>query len=257
MPCFLARMRNFLFAVFALPLLVSQAQAARLVLDDPALRGSGRYERCLNLADSNPRGAYEASIAWQADAGGGPAAHCSALALVGLKRYAEAAARLDALGRDPSVGDLVMRSQIMDQAGNAWLLAGKGDNAVASFTRALSYSINDPDLLSGRAQGYALNRNWKAADADLSAALAVSPSRLDLLVLRASARSAQGMKVQARADIDRALTLKPDYADALLERGNMKFETGDTAGARTDWERAMTASPHSEAGRTARERLGQ
>jgi tetratricopeptide (TPR) repeat protein len=246
-------MRQSLLSVFALLLLATPAAGERLVLDDEALPGTGRYERCLNLADRNPRGGYEAAQAWQTDGGGAPAAHCAALALVGLKRYPEAAARLDALGRDPSAGDLVMRAQIMDQAGNAWLLAGKGDNATASFSRALSYSINDPEILADRAQARALNRDWKGADADLSSALATQPNRADLLVLRASARHAMGMRVQARGDLDRALTLRPGYADALLERGTMRFETGDTAGARADWQQASASN--TQAGREARERL--
>lgn len=243
-----------LAAIFLLST-TTAAFAAQTVLDDPSLVGATRYERCLYLSDRNPRGAYEAATAWQGDTGGAPAGHCAALALVGMKRYAEAASRLDTIGRDTTAGDLVIRAQILDQAGNAWLLAGKGDLAAASFTRALSYSINDPDILTDRAQARALNKDWAGAEADLNAALAVYPTRVDLLVLRASARHAQGKKGLARADIDRALELQPRSADALLERGDMKAEDGDTPGARTDWQLAATAAPNSAAGSDARHRL--
>jgi tetratricopeptide (TPR) repeat protein len=243
------------FASLAALTFASSAWAAGNPLDDPTLAGKGRYDRCLSLVDRNPRAAYEAATAWQKDTGGAPAEHCAALALVGLKRYPEAAARLDDIGRQPSAGDYVMRAQIMDQAGNAWLLAGKGDNAAASFTHALSYSINDPDILTDRAQARALNHDWAGAEADLTSALGVYPTRADLFVLRASARHALGRKTEARSDIERALQLKPSDPDAILERGNMKYEDGDAAGARADWQQAATIAPNSEAGDTARQRL--
>jgi tetratricopeptide (TPR) repeat protein len=248
-------MHKIVFAPLAALLLVSSAWAAGSPLDDPTLPGKGRYDRCLALADRNPRLAYDAATAWQKDTGGAPAGHCAALALVGLKRYPEAAARLDDIGREPAAGDVVMRAQIMDQAGNAWLLAGKGDNAAVSFTHALSYSINDPDILTDRAQARALNHDWKGADADLTAALGVYTTRADLFVLRASARHALGRKAEARADIERALQLQPGSPDALLERGNMKYEDGDAAGARADWQQAAISAPGSDAGDTASQRL--
>lgn len=243
--------------MFALVLagMAGPALAADTVLDDPSLVGTTRYDRCLYLVERNPRGAYEAATEWQNGTGGAPAGHCAALALVGMKRYAEAAARLDAIGRDTTAGDLVIRSQILDQAGNAWLLAGKGDLAAAAFTRALSYSINDPDILTDRAQARALNKDWAGAEADLNAALTVYPTRTDLLVLRASARHALGRRAEARTDIDRALQLQPKYAEALLERGDMKAEDGDMAGARVDWQQAAAVSPNSAAGADARHRL--
>jgi tetratricopeptide (TPR) repeat protein len=236
-----------------LSLIAAPALADRLILDDENIPGHGRYERCLYLVDHNPRGAYEAASTWFNDTGGTPAAHCAALALVGLGRNAEAAARLDNLGRNSAAGDLVMRSQILDQAGNAWLLAGKGDNAAASFTAALNYSINDPDILADRAQARALNKDWAGAEADLSGAIAVHANRPDLYVLRGSARHAAGKKALALADFNRALDLKPGYADALVERGAMKYESGDLAGARADWQQASSAG--GEAGDAARDRL--
>jgi tetratricopeptide (TPR) repeat protein len=244
-------MRKLMLLPFAL-LAATPTLADRLVLDDPALPGGGRYQRCLNLVNSNPRGAYEAAGSWSADGGGAPSRHCAALALVGLQRYAEGAARLDALGRDVSSGDLVLRGEILDQAGNAWLLAGKGDNAAASFTAALSYSINNPDYLADRAQARALNRDWRGAEADLTSALAVYPTRVDLLVLRSSARRALGRRPEARSDIDKALTIKPADPDALVERGTMRFEDGDIAGAKADWQKAISIAPGSNAAASAR-----
>lgn len=243
------------YVFLALALAISPAWAAGNILDDPSFGGGTRYDRCLRFVDRNARAAYEAASTWQTDGGGSPASHCAALALVGLKRYAEAATRLDTLGRDASSGDLVIRAQILDQAGNAWLLAGKGDLAAASFTRALSYSINDPDILADRAQARALNHDWAGAEADLTGALTVNPNRTDLLILRASARHAMGHAQEARADINRAVQLKPNDANALLERGNMKYQDGDVAGARADWQQVVSIAPTSEAASEAGDHL--
>ena len=107
------------------------------------------------------------------------------MALVELKRYPEAAARLDALGRAPGMGDL--RATVFDQAGNAWMLAGNAAQAVASFSAALALSANDADLYADLARAQAMQKDWREVESDLNAALALQPKRADLLVLRASA----------------------------------------------------------------------
>ena len=78
------------------------------------------------------------------------------MALVGLKRYGEAGAKLDALGRAPDVGAL--RASLLDQAGNAWLLAGDATHAVTSFQNALTLSASDADLYADLARAQALQR---------------------------------------------------------------------------------------------------
>ena len=78
------------------------------------------------------------------------------MALVELKRYPEAAARLDALGRAPDMGNL--RASVFDQAGNAWMLAGDAAQAVASFSAALALSANDADLYADLARAQAMQK---------------------------------------------------------------------------------------------------
>lgn len=222
------------------------------VLAVPAA-AANRYDTCLARTQGDPAGALEDATAW-AKTGGGPAAeHCAALALVGLRRYSEAAVKLDTLARGaPEPG---RKSALFDQAGNAWMLAGRADSAVVSFTAALGIDAFDTDLLADRARALAMSRNWAKAESDLTAALLVSPDRADLYVLRGSARHAIGRRAEARADFDRALKLQPGNAEALVERGEMKFETGDAAGARADWQAAATAAPQSAAAGVARQHL--
>jgi tetratricopeptide (TPR) repeat protein len=166
--------------------------------------------------------------------------HCHALALFGLKRYDEAARVLDALGRNRDVprGD---RASLFAQAGSAWLLAGRPRDAAQSLSAALADAPNDQSMLSDRARARGLLKDWKGAEADLSAVLAQDQNRADLLVLRASTRWAQNKKNDAASDIVRALEVYPDYPPALLERGKMKYSAGDVVGARKDWQRAATS----------------
>jgi tetratricopeptide (TPR) repeat protein len=229
---------------------LSDANAASAPVD-----GRAQYEHCLSRAATNPKDALSEALEWQ-KTGGGPASdHCLALALVGLHRYSEAAIKLDALAHGGFASDPAMRAALFDQAGNAWLLAGRADNATGSFTAALGIDPSDADVLADRARANAAQTNWARADSDLSAALLVDPSRADLLVLRGSARHALGRKADARADFDQAIALRPGYADALVERGTMKFEAGDLAGARTDWNAAIAAAPASAAAGEARQHL--
>jgi tetratricopeptide (TPR) repeat protein len=212
-----------------------------------------RYIRCIALAESNPRGGYEEAKAWHE--GGSAALHCSAIALVGLGHYAEAATILAALAHDPASGDAAMRAQLYDQAGNAWLLGEQPGNALPLLTAALALAPHQADMFADRARARAMHKDWPGADADLTMAIGIDSERADLYVFRSSARHAEGLRTQARADIDHALSIYPDYAEALVERGTLKLEGGDIAGARADWETAAKASPDSDAGHTAKQHL--
>ncbi|HEX3945229.1 MAG TPA: tetratricopeptide repeat protein [Rhizomicrobium sp.] len=244
-------------AVFAILLLAagSAAQAANLsALDDSALPGRNRYDRCLELTHRNAQQALELARVWQSDRGGPAATHCAALAMVALKRYPEAARQLDQMGH-ANIGGAVERATLFDQAGNAWLLAHRGGEATISFSSALALSPHDPDLLADRARAAALLGDWKAADIDLSSALKLDASRADLLVLRASARHAIGRTGDARTDLEAALHILPGYPEALLELGTLKLESGDSKGARADWQRVVSEAPTSDAAAIAQQRL--
>lgn len=214
---------------------------------------AGHYRRCMADSNANPAAALNDAEAWAKSGGGVPAEHCAALSLITLKRYGEAAARLDRIagGRVP---DISFRVSLFDQAGNAWLLAGDGARAVQSFSAALSLSAADPDLFADLARAHAMRKNWHEVDLDLNAALQLAPRRADLLVLRASARRALKRYADARGDLEAALKLKPGDGDALVERGLLRKDLGDLGGARRDFEAALKAS-RAETAAQARENL--
>jgi tetratricopeptide (TPR) repeat protein len=211
------------------------------------------YSQCVAMVDSNPDLAEERSRDWHQQGGGRAAAHCNALALTALKRYAEAAREFEGLSKDRSIS-FSEHAALLDQAGNAWLLARQGTNALQDFSDALVMTPNDAGLLVDRARARAMMKDWKGAETDLSAVLMRDQNRADVLVLRASARWAMGRKEEAATDIVRSLDLYPDYPPALVERGIMKFSVGDKAGARTDWKKAA-ASGQGDTAQEARDNL--
>jgi tetratricopeptide (TPR) repeat protein len=246
---------------FSLVLFIAAARPATAAdvstLDSTSLIGESRYARCLDLVKRDAGRALEASQAWRGAGGGAAALHCSALALTALHRYPDAAQQLDEAAHDSMAGDAALRAELLDQAGNAWMLAGRADKAVVSLSGALAFSPNDPDLLFDRARARGQAHDWGGAEADLSAIIAQDPNRADVFVLRASARHAEGRKADARADLERALAVYPDYPEALVERGTLKLETGDRAGAAADWQQVLRDAPNSDAGAAARARLAE
>lgn len=197
------------------------------------------YRLCVNATTANPGAALVDAEVWIKAGGGVPAEHCAALALVNLKHYAEAGTRLDKLAAAKDLPDASFRTELFDQAGNAWLLAGDGARAVQSFSAALTLSAGDPDLFADLARAQAMRKNWPEVVLDMNAALQITPHRADLLVLRASARRALGKLAEARGDLDQALKLKPGDGGALVESGLLRRQMGDVGGARRDFQAAL------------------
>ena len=214
------------------------AQAEARGTSQPAaynLDSAARYRDCLKLVARDPDQAFDESIAWRGNGGGAAARHCEALALVELGLFGDAAIRLGDLADAPDAGGPEDRADLLAQAGNAWLLAGSGENAVVALDAALTLTPGDPVLLADRARAHAAAGNYGAADADLSQVLALVPASADVLVLRAAARRHTGDHDAAAEDISRALSLAPEDPFALVERGALRLARGDDAGARADW----------------------
>ncbi|HEX4160825.1 MAG TPA: tetratricopeptide repeat protein [Rhizomicrobium sp.] len=239
----------------ALVLPAANPATAASALDDPTPAGKNRYDRCLELVKRDAAKASAEAEAWTSAGGGSAALHCDALALAEMKRYPEAAQKLEDAA---AVGVLPpLHAELLDQAGNAWLLAHNPAKAESALTAALTFDPKNEDILSDRARERGAAKNWTGAIDDLTSVLAIDADRADIYVLRASALHAQGKTNEARADIAQALDIYPNYPEALVERGAMRLESGDRAGARADWEMAARAAPDSDAGMTARARLNQ
>jgi tetratricopeptide (TPR) repeat protein len=216
------------------------------------------YERCLTLAKTDPAAARDLAEHWQTRGGAHPADHCYAVALVGLKQYKDGATHLETLAQVMVHAPNSLRAEVLDQAAQAWLLAGDPARAYAADSAALNLLPGDADLLVDRAEAAGSEGWFDKAVADLDRVLTADPNRVDALVYRASANRALAKLDIAFADIDRAVRLAPNSVDALLERGDILRLRGDITGARRDWVRVSELAPGtaaSEAAKTNIERL--
>lgn len=211
-----------------------------------------RYDQCVAATEENPEQAFEEALIWRDQGGGAPAEHCVAMALVGLGHVREAAVRLDTLAREYSGATQALRSDLMVQAGEAWLLARRSDLAEASFSAALMLTPRESDVWAARARARAMEGEWKSAESDLDAAITFNKSNPEYYVLRSAAHAALGNDDFAVRDIDAALDIDPSFPDALAERGLMRFASGNEDGAREDWVKVLIAAPESAAADVAR-----
>jgi tetratricopeptide (TPR) repeat protein len=218
------------------------------------------YARCMKLARQDPHAAQTLAEAWLKRGGAHPADHCAAVALISLGKYKEGAMRLQALAQAMTTAPASLRADVLDQAGQAWLLAGNPAGALAVAGQAAALAPGDPEILIDRAEAAAAAGYLDGAIADLDRVLKADPNRVDALVYRASANRALDRLAPARSDIDKALALAPHSAAALLERGNIRRLEGDNDGARRDWEeigRIAPGSPEDMAARANIEHLAE
>jgi tetratricopeptide (TPR) repeat protein len=215
------------------------------------------YQHCMALAASDPAAAQKLSESWYSRGGAHPAEHCLAVSLIGLKRYKEGAQHLETLAQEMVHAPPELRAGVLDQAAQAWLLAGDPARGYAAETGALNLKPNDPDLLVDRAEAAGAAGWYAKAIADLDRVLKTDPGRADALIYRASAYRAEGRLAPALTDVDRALKQNPGSAPALLERGNIRRLQGDIDDAREDWTSARARAPGTAAAADAEANLAR
>jgi tetratricopeptide (TPR) repeat protein len=250
------RLKAVLGLLIAWPL-VAAAAAAEPPRPMAPLDPDVHYGKCLDAARQAPKDGLAQAEDWHNDGGGFPADHCAAVALFGLKRFAEAAQRFEALAGAMMKEKPALRAGALEQAGQAWLLAGDAKRARQAFDAALSYTPKDPDLFIDRGRADAEAQDFKTALADLDRALALAPARADALIYRGAAYRQLDQLDRARTDIDAALKAVPDNVDGLLERGNIRRLAGDAPGAGDDWRRVQKLAPNSPAAVAAKANLAR
>jgi len=237
------------------PLLLAPAPPALAQAGTQAGWHSSEHGACLAQAAGDPERALERARTWEAMQGGTPARHCLAVALIGLGRFTEAAQILEALVNEVQESAPEVRSALLAEAGNAWVLANDLPRAVAAFDAAVTLTPNNASLHVDRALALALAGDYWAAIDDLNSAEVLAPDRTDVLLFRATAYRLLEVYELAAADLERLLALAPDYAEAYLERGNLRRLTGDDAGARQDWLKVLQLDPDGPTGDAARDNL--
>ncbi|MGQ0533088.1 MAG: hypothetical protein ACT4OF_10430 [Caulobacteraceae bacterium] len=209
-----------MIAALILPFALLQAEPS------PTSAVATRFQQCVALIDSDATRAYEEGMAWAAEAQSVHAYRCAAMALVAQNRFDEGARRLQSLAGAVNPEQTALRAELWSQAGNAWLLAREPGQARSVFTRAISTMQSDPtqlpDLLIDRARAYAMEREWRLAEEDLSRSLDIRPSDALALRLRAAARMQQRSFELAQADALAAVRLEPANEENTLILGDVR-----------------------------------
>jgi tetratricopeptide (TPR) repeat protein len=213
----------------------------------PAAGDAAMYDQCMGLIKTDPAAARDYAERWQGRGGEHPADHCYAIALVELKQYKEGATRLESLAKAMGHAPDSLRAEVLDQAAQAWLLAGDPSRAYAADSAALNLAPNDTDILLDRAEAAGSGGSYDKAVGDLDRVLKTDPGRVEALIYRATAYRQLGQLDAALGDIDRAVNLSPGSPTTLLERGNIRRLKGDLNGARQDWVRVTQLAPGSDA----------
>lgn len=243
-----------------LPLLsaaVLLALGGHAIAQDFGIDHAREYKACMELARTVPEDAFESALAWADRGGDDAAAHCAAVALVGLGHYEQAAGRLEQLAGTLKTENAHLRVGILAQAAQAWLLTGQIERAFGAQTAALKIEPENVELLIDRSilLGAAANY-WEAID-DLNRAAELAPERADVLIYRANAyRFLEALEL-AREDVERALALAPDDPEGLLERGNIHRLSGNVNAAREDWLRAAELAEGNPTGDAAQANLAK
>jgi tetratricopeptide (TPR) repeat protein len=182
---------------------------------------AAKLEACLAQVRENPTAGLEAAQRWLAMADQPASRHCVAIGLIATGQPAEGASRLRDLANAPNAGGVDERALYLTISGNAWLMAGAPDNAVATFNSALQLKPQDAGLHEDRARGQMALRKFAEAESDLDEALRLSPGDGEAYQLRAMARFSQRKFDPALADAEAAIRIDPQNMRLLTLRGDI------------------------------------
>ena len=208
------------FLALLAALILSPAMVAASAQGDAAQ--AQRYRVCLAKAHSTPSKAYEQALIWQNEGGGAPALHCVAMALLGMRAYADGAEKLEALAYSPDISSAALAKAALIQSGEAWLQAGRPEDALRAFNRALQHDNSNVQALIGHARTLMALGKPQTARGDLDVVLKKQPENVLARRLRAAVRLQMKDFKGAQQDVDAALASEPDNVETLVLRGQIR-----------------------------------
>jgi tetratricopeptide (TPR) repeat protein len=112
--------------------------------------------------------------------------------------------------------------------------AGRLDQAIADFGRALATDPSNKDFLVARGSALATNTSYAAAEKDFSAALKIDPLDTAAYIGRAATRLKLGATAESLDDVNRALLLDGSLASAYTVRADIYAAQGKADKAAAD-----------------------
>ena len=153
-------------------------------------------------------------------------------------------------------GQSVSDAQGHAARGQALAKAGKTEEALAEFDRALALDPYNVPALYDRGLIYQGEKQHEQAIADFTAANGLTPQRVEPLLARATSYLAIDKVKEAASDVDEAVQADPNSAQAWSARGVTYERLGDKAKAFASYGRALALRPKDEAARSGLARTG-
>lgn len=127
--------------------------------------------------------------------------------------------------------------------GNAYVLKGDHDKAVADFDEALKLEPKNASIYNNRGNARGDKGESDAAMADFDAAIKANPRYAAAYFNRANALAAKGETDRALKDYDAAIKHNKRNVNAYIARGALLLAGGASAKARADMKQAARLAP--------------
>jgi lipoprotein NlpI len=127
--------------------------------------------------------------------------------------------------------------------GNAYVLKGDHDKAVADFDEALKLEPKNASIYNNRGNARNDKGESDAAMADFDAAIKTNPRYAAAYFNRGNAFAAKGETDRALKDYDAAIKNNKRNVNAFIARGALLLATGASAKARADMKQAARIAP--------------
>jgi tetratricopeptide (TPR) repeat protein len=127
--------------------------------------------------------------------------------------------------------------------GASYFLAGRANEAIRCFSRAIELKTGYFDALNNRGAAYTQTGQIVEAIGDFDKAIALKPAFAEAYNNRGAAYLNVGRLDEAIRDYSRAIELQPDYADALENRSNAYLQSERYELAIADCDKAIELKP--------------
>ncbi|NLI77544.1 MAG: tetratricopeptide repeat protein [Candidatus Riflebacteria bacterium] len=155
----------------------------------------------------------------------------------------------------PGTGPVWVEVETWTAKGRASLAAGRHEEAIEMFSRAIAKHSRAGEAYLGRGQAHEAMENFGAAKRDYSKVLELNPRSPMALSLRGLANRRLGRYEEAVGDLKAVLEILPDNACTWIDLGDVYLDQKQYAAARQALERAATLDPGYTGLREAQERL--
>jgi len=153
---------------------------------------------------------------------------------------------------DNNVEKNLKNAQLFYERGVMYTDLGESDNAIASFSIAISMDSTCSKAYLGRGDAYYLASEHYKAIEDYSRAITINPTNTDAYWKRGFIYHLTGDYAKAIEDFSKAIAIDPKYVDLYIKRGNTYFIKGEYDKAFKDYSKLIVIDPNNASAYYAR-----